>query len=131
MSQLTPRQFENAEGTDDWRVLADGAHAFFAAGSLADGARLARAIGALVGSGPGRPDVDLRADGVTVRLVTATDDSYGMTTDDAELAARISAGPTALPAGQFTLTSNYHQFDGLVSSLVSTLGTAEIGRAHV
>ena len=96
MSQLTPRQFENAEGTDDWRVLADGAHAFFAAGSLAAGARLAQAIGALDGSGPGRPDVDLRAGGVTFRLVTATDDSYGMTTDDAELALRISAAAREL-----------------------------------
>jgi len=96
VSQLTPRQFENAEGTDDWRVLADGAHAFFAAGSLADGARLAQAIGALDGSGAGRPDVDLRADGVTVRLVTATDDSYGMTTADAELATRISAAAREL-----------------------------------
>jgi len=96
VSQLTPRQFENAEGTDDWRVLADGAHAYFAVASLADGARLARAIGALDGSGPGRPDVDLRAGGVTVRLVTATDDSYGMTTDDAELARRISAAAREL-----------------------------------
>ncbi len=37
-----------------------------------------------------------------------------------------AAGPTALPASQFTLTSNYHQFDGLVGSLVSTLGTAAV-----
>jgi 4a-hydroxytetrahydrobiopterin dehydratase len=87
---LSPRQFEDAEGTDDWRVLGDAAHAFFRTSSLADGARLARSIGELEGTGPGRPDLDLRDDGVTVRLVTATDDSYGMTTDDADLAARIS-----------------------------------------
>jgi len=37
-----------------------------------------------------------------------------------------AAGPTTLPASQFTLTSNYHQFDTVVSSLVSTLGTAAV-----
>jgi 4a-hydroxytetrahydrobiopterin dehydratase len=88
---VTPRQFEDAGGTDDWRVLADGAHAFFRTGSLTEAARVARAIGDLPGVGPGRPDLDLRADGVTARLVTATDESYGMTTDDIELAARISS----------------------------------------
>lgn len=93
---ITPRQFEDAEGTEDWRVLGDGAHAFFATGSLAASARLAQAIGQLDGVGPGRPDLDLRGDGVTARLVTATDDSYGMTNDDVDLAARISGAARQL-----------------------------------
>lgn len=96
MSQLTPRQFEDAEGTDDWRVLADGAHAFFRTGSLTAGARLAQAVGDLEGTGPGRPDIDVRHDGVTLRLVTATDDSFGMTTDDVDLGSRISAAAQEL-----------------------------------
>ncbi|GIH02444.1 hypothetical protein Rhe02_05110 [Rhizocola hellebori] len=37
-----------------------------------------------------------------------------------------AAGPTTLPASQFTLTSNYHQFDTVLNSLVSTLGTAAV-----
>jgi hypothetical protein len=37
-----------------------------------------------------------------------------------------AAGPTTLPASQYTLTSNYHQFDTVVNSLVSTLGTAAV-----
>lgn len=93
---ISPRQFEDSDGTEDWRVLADGACAFFRSASLADGARLARAIGELEGTTSGRPDVDLRAEGVTVRLVTATGDSYGMTTDDVELATRISAAARSL-----------------------------------
>jgi len=96
LSQLTPRQFEDAEGTDDWRVLADGAHAFFRTGSLTAGARLAQAVGDLEGTGPGRPDIDVRHDGVTLRLVTATDDSFGMTTDDVDLGSRISAAAQEL-----------------------------------
>ena len=96
MSQLTPRQFEDAEGTDDWRVMADGAHAFFRTGSLTAGARLAQAVGDLEGTGPGRPDIDVRHDGVTLRLVTATDDSFGMTTDDVDLGSRISAAAQEL-----------------------------------
>ena len=93
---ITPRRFQEAEGTEDWRVLGDGAHAFFRAGSLADSAHLVKAIAELDGIGPGRPDLDLRDDGVTVRVVTATTDSYGMTTDDVDLARRISAAARGL-----------------------------------
>ncbi|HEX5039968.1 MAG TPA: VOC family protein [Candidatus Limnocylindria bacterium] len=93
---ITPRQFEDAEGTEDWRVLGDGAHAFFATGSLAGSARLAQAIGELDGTGPGRPDLDLRDDGVTARLVTATEESFGMTIDDVDLASRISGAARRL-----------------------------------
>jgi 4a-hydroxytetrahydrobiopterin dehydratase len=53
--------------------------------------RLASAIADMEGTGRGRPDIDLRHDGVTVRLVTATDESFGMTRHDVVLAARISA----------------------------------------
>ena len=93
---ITPREFEDAAGTEDWRVLADGAHAFFRAASIAAGARLAQAIAELPGSRPGRPDIDLRADGVTTRLITATDDAYGMTADDVDLASRISVAAREL-----------------------------------
>lgn len=55
------------------------------------------------------------AAGVTVAatLLTAT-------------SASAAAAPTTLPAGQFTLSSNYHQFDTVNSALVSTLGTAAV-----
>ncbi|OLF06097.1 hypothetical protein [Actinophytocola xanthii] len=44
----------------------------------------------------------------------------------APASAGAAAGPTALPAGQYTLTANYHQFDAVNSALVSTLGTAAV-----
>ncbi|MEV4140608.1 hypothetical protein AB0J72_51650 [Dactylosporangium sp. NPDC049742] len=56
------------------------------------------------------------AAGVTVAatLVTAT------------TSASAAAAPATLPAGQFTLSANYHQFDAVNSALVSTLGTAAV-----
>lgn len=88
---ITPQQFHEAEGVDDWRVVGDGACTFFRTGSFADGARLVQAIGDLPGLEEHRPDVDLRPDGVTVRLITVTDDYYGMSMRDVELARQISA----------------------------------------
>lgn len=37
-----------------------------------------------------------------------------------------AAAPTSLPTNQFTLTSNYHQFDALNNALVSIVGTAAV-----
>lgn len=43
-------------------------------------------------------------------------------------ATNVSAAvaPTVLPASQFTVTSNYHQFDALNNALVATLGTVAV-----
>src|SRR4029453_9631499 len=43
-----------------------------------------------------KPDVDLRHDGVTVRLITYTDDYYGMSQRDVEMARQISAAAREL-----------------------------------
>jgi 4a-hydroxytetrahydrobiopterin dehydratase len=88
---ITPQQFHEAEGVADWRVVGDGASAHFRTESLAAGARLVQAISELSGLDAHLPDIDLRRDGVTVRLVTVTDDHYGMSMRDVELARRISA----------------------------------------
>jgi len=87
---ISIRQFHEAEGTEDWRVLGDGAHAYFPTDSFAASARLVQAIAELPGLDDHQPDVDLRHDGVTVRLVTTTDNYMGMTNRDAELARQIS-----------------------------------------
>ena len=42
------------------------------------------------------PDIDVRGDGVTVRLITYTDDYYGMSRRDIELARQISAAARKL-----------------------------------
>jgi 4a-hydroxytetrahydrobiopterin dehydratase len=94
--QITPTQFHAAEGVADWRVVGDGACAYFRTGSLAAGARLVQAISELPGVESHRPDIDVRGDGVTVRLITYTDDYFGMSRRDVELARRISAAARTL-----------------------------------
>jgi 4a-hydroxytetrahydrobiopterin dehydratase len=102
------KRFHESEGTEAWRVLGEGACTFFRTGSFSAGARLVAAIGALPGVDGHHPDIDLRRDGVTVRLITRTADYFGMTTDDVELARRISAvarelGLAGDPSGVQTL----------------------------
>jgi 4a-hydroxytetrahydrobiopterin dehydratase len=89
--RITPQEFAKADGTADWRVVGDGACAYFRAASFSQAARCVAAIADLAGIDGHSPDVDLRGDGVTVRLYTAAEDYYGMTRQDAELARRISA----------------------------------------
>jgi 4a-hydroxytetrahydrobiopterin dehydratase len=94
--QISPKQFLESEGVEDWRVLGDGANAYFRTGSFAAGARLVQAISELPGVDDHHPDIDVRHDGVTVRLITFTDDYGGMTRRDAELARQISAAARRL-----------------------------------
>ncbi len=91
IDRITPRQFHEAEGVEDWRVLGEGACAHFRTGSFTAGVRLVQAISELTGLDDHGPDVDLRRHGVTVRLITITDDYFGMSTRDVELARQISA----------------------------------------
>ena len=87
---IRAREFRETEGTEDWRVVGDGACTFIATDSFASSVRLAAAIGGLPGIEDHRPDIDIRSDGVTVRLLTAGDDWYGMSGRDVALARGIS-----------------------------------------
>ncbi|MGH9098695.1 MAG: VOC family protein [Acidimicrobiales bacterium] len=87
--KITPRQFHDASGVEDWRVLASGASAHFRTGSFAAGVALVDAIGKLADAANHHPDVDLRYGGVTVRLVSH--DVEGLSERDAKLALQISA----------------------------------------
>jgi 4a-hydroxytetrahydrobiopterin dehydratase len=93
---MTPREFSEADGVDDWRVLANGASAHFATDAFATGVALVDAIGALADVAIDFPDVDLRASGVTVRLTA--DREHGLSRRDLELARQISAAASALGA---------------------------------
>lgn len=90
VERIGPHEFHGFEGVEDWRVLGEGACAYFRTGSFAAGVKFAQAIAELPGLDERRPDADLRHDGVTVRLVTLEADYFGMTTADVELARRIS-----------------------------------------
>lgn len=90
------REFHAAEGTADFRVVGDGALAFYPTDSLAASARLVAAIAALPGIEDHRPDLDVRGDGVTVRLLTRSNQWYGMSRRDVAAAAAISGAAAAL-----------------------------------
>src|SRR2546430_12841287 len=94
--QIAPRQFHESVGVEDWRVVGEGACAFFRTESFATGARLVTAISQLTGLGDHHPDVDLRHEGAMVRLITVRPGYMGMTERDIELARQISAGAPTL-----------------------------------
>jgi 4a-hydroxytetrahydrobiopterin dehydratase len=87
---ISPKQFHESEGTEDWGVLGDGANAFFRTGSFAAGARFVQAISGFPGIDDHIVDVDLPHDGVTVRLITTRKDYMGMTHRHTEFARQIS-----------------------------------------
>ena len=93
---ISMKQFSDSEGVEDWRILGDGACAYFRTSSFAEGARLVQAISELPGIDDHHPDVDLRHDGVTVRLLTVTDDYWGMSHRDVSLARQISSAARGL-----------------------------------
>ena len=88
---LSPKQFYEAEGVADWRLTSEGATAFFHTRSFAESARFVQAIGELPGIEDHRPGVDVRNDGVTIHMITYTDDYFGPSQRDLELARQISA----------------------------------------
>jgi hypothetical protein len=47
--RITARQFHEADGVDDWRVVGEGTSTYFRTGSFAAGARLLDAIKELAG----------------------------------------------------------------------------------
>jgi len=88
--RISPRRFHE----HGWRVLRDDACTYFATGTFANGVALVAAI-AEVSGGDRHPDIDLRPEGVTVRLGT-----HGPlpTEEDLALAERISAAARELGA---------------------------------
>ncbi|MFN2487011.1 MAG: VOC family protein [Acidimicrobiia bacterium] len=71
--RLTARAFHEAGGVDDWRVLFWGAYAFYRTGSFAIGARFVAGIAQVAEATGHSPDVDLRPEGVTIRVFTRED----------------------------------------------------------
>jgi 4a-hydroxytetrahydrobiopterin dehydratase len=88
--EMAPSAFHELDGVADWRVISEGACAFFRTATFAQSARFVGAIAGLDGVGAHPPAADIRADGVTVRLITANERYLGMTATDADLARRIS-----------------------------------------
>ena len=116
---ISPRRFHEAEG----------ACAYFRTGSFATGARLVAQIGALPGLDDHHPDVDVRHDGVTVRLVTITPDDFGLSERDLELARQISriARELVVPADPSAVQTVFVTIDALVLPDVKPFWRAVLG----
>src|SRR5262245_10193513 len=93
---INPKDFYQAEGVEDWRLTSEGATAFFRTRSFAESARLVLALSELEGVEAHRPNIDVRHDGVTIHMITYTDDYFGPSRRDVELARRISAAALRL-----------------------------------
>lgn len=91
VDRISLDEFRGATGVDDWRILSEGACAFFATSSMVASARLVDAISRLAGVDDHHVDIDIRRGGVTVRLITYADGYMGMSRRDVELARGISA----------------------------------------
>lgn len=88
--RIMARQFHAAEGAEAWRVLPEGACAFFRSDSFVGSVRFVAAIGGLVGDGDA-PHVDIRGNGVTVLLRAFRETTYGLFQADLDLTRAISS----------------------------------------
>ena len=91
---ITPKQFHEADGVDDWRVLWSVAFALYRTGDFATGVRLVAEIGRLAEAAGHHPDLDLRSSVLEVRLVTK--EHWSLTEADLALAQQISVAAEAL-----------------------------------
>jgi 4a-hydroxytetrahydrobiopterin dehydratase len=127
--RITGEQFDESPGVEDWRALWGGGFAstYFQTGSFGAGAELVHAISDLTTAAGHHVDVDLRPQGVTVRLFTH--DPGGLSTHDVELAREICAaarklGVSADPSGvQHVQVS----IDALVTAEVRPFWCAVLG----
>src|SRR6185369_12409921 len=89
--QISGKQFDELAGADGWRALWGGGRgcAHFRTGSFGVGAALVQAISDLPSAAGHQVDVDLRGDGVTVRIFT--DYPGGLSDKDVQVARDISA----------------------------------------
>lgn len=129
--RITPRQFQESDGVDDWRDVGMGACACFRSGSFAKGVALVDEIGRLADALNHHPDVDLQYATVTVRLFTH--DILGLTDLDAQLARQISAAAHTLEveADLAPVQSVQLTIDALVTAEVRPFWRAVLGYQEV
>ena len=106
-ADLPIKDFLAADGVENWRVISDGACAFYATSSFAESARLVDAIGRIGGIDEHPPRLDIRADGVTVRFLSKEADGYGLSQADLDLARKVEQTATSqgLTADPFAIQS--------------------------
>lgn len=129
--RITPRQFQESDGVDDWREVGIGACACFRTGSFAKGVALVDEIGRLADALNHHPDVDLQYATVTVRLFTH--DILGLSDLDAQLARQISAAARTLEveADPAAVQNVQLTMDALVTADVRPFWRAVLGYQEV
>jgi 4a-hydroxytetrahydrobiopterin dehydratase len=128
---ISAKRFRDAEGVEDWRTIFGGgwACAYFRTGSFAVGVELVRAIGEVAAAANHHPDVDLRPEGVSVKLFTS--DFGGLSERDVAVARRISAAAAELGVSADPSGVQHVQvaIDALVSADVRPFWAAVLGYA--
>jgi pterin-4a-carbinolamine dehydratase len=129
--RLTAKQFQQADGVDDWRAIALGASAWFGAPSHAAGAVLVRRVAELIGTAGVLPDMDVRAGGVHVRI--GTQGSQSFTSADVTLARSIStvAGNLGLVPDPSAVQNVQLTFDVLDKTAVMPFWQAALGYEQI
>jgi 4a-hydroxytetrahydrobiopterin dehydratase len=89
-TDVTPEEFGELDGLDDWRVVLDSIHATFTAPDYLAAADLVRTIAAIAEAHVHHPDVELRYPG-RVHVTLTTHATGGLTTLDIDVARAISA----------------------------------------
>jgi len=117
-----------------WRIVRDDAAAHFRTGSFAKGVALVEAIGRIADAAGHLPNVDLRPDGVTVRLASHTLDGSTVPSErNLALAREISAAAheLGLPADPASLQSVQIAIDAMVIPDVLPFWRAVLGYEQV
>jgi 4a-hydroxytetrahydrobiopterin dehydratase len=91
---MTGKDFRAAKGVERWRIISDGACAFYPTASFQASARLVDTIGGIDGIGEHPPRLDVRHDGVTVCFLTKRAEGYRLTKSDLELARAVERAAT-------------------------------------
>lgn len=127
LEPITPQQFHGMSGVDDWRVIGDGVCAYFRTGSLVARGGLVQAISEMLRGIDVRPDVDLRHDGVAVRLFVTPD--LGLSQRDVGMAQKISAvaRKLGLPADPSAVQTVQVSIDALARPAVTPFWRAVLG----
>jgi 4a-hydroxytetrahydrobiopterin dehydratase len=124
---ITPKQFHDAHGVDDWRVLWSVAFALYRTGDFATGLKLVEQIGRLADAAGHHPDLNLRSGVLEVRLVTK--ERWSLTDADLALARQISAAAEALgiPADPSSIRTWEFAIDALDVDKVRAFWCAVLG----
>ena len=127
--RISPQRFHEV----DWRVVRDDACGHFRTRSFAAGVALVEAIAKLADAADHHPDVDLRPDGVTVRLRTTSPDHSSLSEHDVKLARQISAAARELgvPVDPTALQNVQVAIDALVIPDVLPFWRAVLGYERV